>query len=223
MFLKVEMVTIARTVEKLMEERPFIQEALSRGIINHAALAEELIPQIEKELKQKVKFSAVNLAIRRLSEKLSKTFVTQAKFDKESTNINVRSDLAEVTIYLSPAVQGIIKKIYEVEDFREGDLLTVTKGLHEVMIISSKKNLTRILKIIPSDLIKKTLTGLSSLTVNLNPESIETIGLFYVATRALNWDNINIIDVVSTYTEMTFVVREKDTTKAYDALKRLIN
>ncbi len=49
------MVTIARIVEKHIEERPFVQEALSRGIINNAALAEELIPIVEKELKKKMK------------------------------------------------------------------------------------------------------------------------------------------------------------------------
>ncbi len=216
------MVTIARTVEKLLEQRPFIQESLSRGIINNSALAEELIPLIEKEMNQKVKFSAVNLAIRRLSEKLSKNVVTQARFDKETSDINIRSDLAEVTIYISPSLKNIIQKIYEIDDLREGDLLTITKGLHEVMIITSKKKLPRILKIIPPDLIKKTLTDLSSLTINLAPESLETMGLFYLATRTLSWDNVNIIDVVSTLTEMTFIVREKDTTRAYEALKRLI-
>ena len=38
------MVTVAHLVEKIVEQKPFVQEALSRGIINNAALAEELIP-----------------------------------------------------------------------------------------------------------------------------------------------------------------------------------
>ena len=75
------MVTIAHLIEKVIEEKPFLQEALSRGIINNAALAEELKPLIEKEMKKKVKFSAVNMAIRRLSEKLKGTFIQKAKFD----------------------------------------------------------------------------------------------------------------------------------------------
>ena len=43
------MVTIAKIVEKQIEEKPFLQEALSRGIINNAALAEQLIPIVEKK------------------------------------------------------------------------------------------------------------------------------------------------------------------------------
>ena len=46
------MVTIAKVVEKYIDEHPFIQESLSRGIINHAALANELIPIVNKELKK---------------------------------------------------------------------------------------------------------------------------------------------------------------------------
>ena len=71
-----KMVNVSHLVEKIIEQKPFLQEALSKGIVNNAALAEELRPQIEKELKKEVKFSAVNMAVRRLSEKLNKSFTT---------------------------------------------------------------------------------------------------------------------------------------------------
>ena len=66
------------------------------------------------------------------------------------------------------------------------------------------------------------MENLSSLTLNIPESSIETIGLFYIVTRALNWENINIIDIVSTYTEMTFIVKEEDTARSFNALKRLL-
>ena len=46
------MVTVAHLVEKIIAQKPFLQEALSKGIVNNAALAEELLPEIEKELKK---------------------------------------------------------------------------------------------------------------------------------------------------------------------------
>ena len=58
--------------------------------------------------------------------------------------------------------------------------------------------------------------------MNIPIEAIETVGLFYIVTRALNWENINIVDIVSTLTEMTFIINESDTPKAFNALKRLI-
>ncbi|MBU1849748.1 MAG: hypothetical protein KKH40_03400, partial [Nanoarchaeota archaeon] len=64
---------------------------------------------------------------------------------------------------------------------------------------------------------------LSSITINLSEESLEDIGLFYTVTRALNWENINLIDIVSTYTEMTYIIKEEDVAKAFNTLSKLID
>jgi hypothetical protein len=213
------MVTVQNLVEKIIEQKPFLQEALSKGIVNNAALAEELRPQIEKELKKTVKFSAVNMAIRRLAEKLEKSFVVKTKFD-EDTNVIVQSDLIEIVVYKTEEVQKQIKQLYDLVDFRKGDFLTITQGLHEVMIITNKKYEKKIK--FPEKSVKKVLKKLSSLTINIPETAVETVGLFYIVARALNWENINIVDIVSTFTEMTFIVSENDTAKAFDTLKKLI-
>ena len=215
------MVTVQHLVEKIIEQKPFLQEALSKGIVNNAALAEELRPQIEKELKKKIKFSAVNMAIRRLAEKLEKSFVVKTKFD-EDTNVIVQSDLIEIVVYKTEDVQKQIKQLYDLVDFRKGDFLTITQGLHEVMIITNKKHEKKITNKFSNKSIKKVLKKLSSLTINIPETAVETVGLFYIVARALNWENINIVDIVSTFTEMTFIVNENNTSKAFDSLKKLI-
>jgi len=215
------MVTVSHLVEKIIEQKPFMQEALSRGIVNNAALAEELLPQIEKELKKKVKFSAVNMAIRRLGEKLNKTFVSRAKFDKDS-DISIKSDLIEITVFKTEDTQNHIKNLYNIIDLKKGDFLTITQGMNELMIITNKRHEKKILSLFPQKIIKKTIKKLSSITVNIPLESINMVGLFYIVTRSLNWENINIVDIVSTLTEMTFIISEDDTSKAFNVLKRLI-
>ncbi|MBU0666690.1 MAG: hypothetical protein ABIC91_07375 [Nanoarchaeota archaeon] len=214
------MVTIAHIVEKLVEQKPFLQEALNRGVINHAALAEDLKPLIEKELNKKVKFSAVNMAIRRLSEKLKTSFIETTRFDSES-DLTIKSNLIEIVLYKEKNVQEQIKKIYDLIDISKGDILTVTQGFYEVMIITNSKHKENILKQITSP-IKKIITDLSSITINLSETAIETVGLFYITTRALNWDNINIVDIVSTFTEMTFIIKENDTPRAFQALQSIL-
>lgn len=216
------MVTISHIVEKKIMQKPFLQEALSRGIINNAALAEELIPQIEKEFGKKVKFSAVNMAIRRLGEKLDKSFIAQVNFDK-SSDLTIKSDLVEIIIYKVEDVQDYIKNLYDIVNFKKGDFLTITQGLNEIMIITNRVYEKEIISLFPKKIIKIKIGSLASLTIKLSEESLETIGLFYIVTRALNWENINIIDIVSTYTEMTFILREKDISRAFDIIKELIS
>jgi aspartokinase len=215
------MVTVSHLVEKVIEQKPFIQEALSNGIINNAALADQMLPEIEKELKKKVKFSAVNMAIRRLSEKLEQSFISKAKFNNNS-DLTLKSNLIEITVYKMEDSQEYIGKLYSLVDIKGGDFLTITQGLHELMIITNEKYEKKILEMFPNKLIKKSIKNLSSITINIPEESIETIGLFYIVTRALNWENINIVDIVSTFTEMTFIIKEEDTARSFNVLKELI-
>ena len=216
------MATISKAIEQIIEEKPFLQEALSRGIINNAALAEELIPEVEKITKKKVKFSAVNMAIRRLSENLEKTFINKVKFNKD-TDLTIKSNLIEITIFKGENVQIHTRKVNDIVNLKKGDFLAITQGLHEVMIITNKKYEKQILKIIPKSDIKKIIKDIGSLTLNIPEESVNNLGVFYTITRALNWDNINIIDIVSTFTEMTFVLVEEDIPKAFKTIKRLID
>ena len=140
------MVSVARIVEKIIEERPFLQEALSKGIINNAALAEELIPEIKKELKKEVKFSAVNLAIRRLAEKLDKKLDRKIEFNSE-TRITTRSNLIELALYKTEKLQEKLQRTYNLIDYRKDDFLVITQGFSEVMIITDEKHDKKIHKI----------------------------------------------------------------------------
>jgi hypothetical protein len=210
-----------KAVEKIISEKPFIQEGLSRGIINNAALASEMVPEIETLLKRKVKFSAVNMSIRRLSEKLEKTFVKTAQFDKDS-DITVKSNLVQVVIYKNEGIQEYIRKIYDVVDYKKGDFLTITQGIYEVMIITNSKYEKKVIGLFPQKIVKKVLRNLSGITVRMPEESFEMVGLFYQITRALAWENIVIVDFVSTFTEATMTFNEEDTSRAYETLKRLV-
>ena len=215
------MVTIARTVEKIIERKPFLQEALVRGIVNVAALADEITPEVEKEMGNKVKFSAVMMAIRRLGEKLEKTVIKRAKFDK-NTDISVRSDLYEITVRKSQGVQTKISKLYEIINTKETDILTVTQGFHEITLITNQRNKQKLKKLFKPSEVKSEINNISSITINIPFEALGQVGLFYISTKALTWESISIIEIVSTLTELTFIIKDDDTPKAFETLKRLI-
>ncbi len=216
------MVTISHLTEKIIEKKPFLEEALAKGIINYVALAGILKPEIEKELKKEVKISAIMMSLRRLSEKLEKSFIRQAHIRFKETDITIKSDLFEITVLKSTTIINNIKKLYDLIDFSRGDFLTITHGVYEITIISNKKYKNKIEKIIEEEKIIKIIDGLSSLTIKIPIESIEQVGLFYVITKTLNWENINIIEIVSTLTEMTFIIDETNTARAFDTLKKLV-
>ncbi len=215
------MVNVTQVVRKFIERRPFIQEALSRGVINHAALAEQLLPEVEKELGEKVTFSSVNMAVRRVAEKLEAKEVPKKIFEKD-TDIILRSNLVAMTFYRLENSKEFFAKLYTVMDFREGDFLTVTHGINELLIQTNQKNEKHILALIPKDKVRKIVRQLSSLTINIPPKAVDTVGVLYAVTRGMAWNNINIIDIVSTFREMTLIIAEDDTARSFTVLKELI-
>lgn len=214
------MVTISHLVEKKFEENLFLQEALSKGLLNNAAVAESMMPELGKELKHEVKFSAVNMAIRRLGEKLEKTQNKRKIFAKD-TDITIKSDLVEITIIKSEDTQKTIKALYGLVNLKK-DLLTITIGIDEIMIIVGDKYEKKIIEVIPQKQLKKMVKNLSSLTINIPESSIHEVGLIYAMSKTFAWENLSIVDIVSTLTEMTLIVREDDTARSFDIIKKVI-
>jgi aspartokinase len=216
------MVTVAHIVKKLVQEKPFYQEALGKGIINNAALAEELLPVIEKELGKKVKLYAVIMAIRRLAEELSKNFIADIRLDID-TDITIKSDLVEITVKKTERIEEKLKELYSVVEYSKGDFLTITHGLYEITIITNRKKLEKVSSIIGQSNIKKMIRNLCSLSIIIPEESVRTVGLFYLTTRAMAWENIPIVEIVSTLTELTLIINEEDTPRAFKTLKEVIS
>ena len=215
------MPTAAHLVQSIVERKPFIAEALAKGLINYAALADDIKPEIESELKQEVKHAAVMMALRRYAEKLEDKFkLTHFQF-KES-DMTIKSDLFEITIQKSNQIPAELSKLYDLVDFAQGDFLTITHGLYEVTIISNKKHEKSIEKIFEKETLVKKIERLSSLTIKIPINSIETPGMFYIITKALAWDNINIVEIISTLTELTFIMKEEDVSRAFNTLKQLM-
>jgi hypothetical protein len=214
------MPTISHFVQDYIRKKPFLEEALSRGIINNASLAQELIPIIQKQIQKKVKFSAVNLAIRRFAKKATKHAPKIKLFDQD-TDLTLKSDLIELCLDKHNVKKETIKKIEESIGHKQGDFFVVVKGINEFTIITNKKYKQKIQSIIQTDS-KIIIEELCAITITLPKNSIESSGLFYAISKELFWENISIVEAVSTFTEITLIIKEKDAPRILSILKSLI-
>ena len=53
-------------------------------------------------------------------------------------------------------------------------------------------------------------------------EFISSPGVIFTAIRKLAWEGINIYEIVSTMTELTFILNKEDSMKAYNVLQELL-
>lgn len=213
------MVSIQRAVEDELSDKPFVQEALARGIVNYAALAESLEDRIVRIVRKPVKRSAVMMALRRLHEKLeAREPLTNMRFE---SSLQLRDGLVELTIEKSERTVRLIESIMAKIDYVKGDFLTVTQGIYEITLITDAKSATWIEPRITEDQLIGRSDDLSSLTLFV-PESAQDVpGFFFVITRELAWENVSIKEIVSTEHELSVIVRSAAVPKAFETVQRL--
>ncbi|MFA6073192.1 MAG: hypothetical protein WC758_03700 [Candidatus Woesearchaeota archaeon] len=214
------MVSVSKLTRDLIHEKPYIHEALEKNLINITALAEMLKVDVEKEL-GKTKISAISMAIRRYVDEQ-----TEAKYKKvtltSGVNITLKSDLFEISLAKSPSINEKIIELYRAIDAGSGDTLNIIQGNHEVLIISDAIHQQKFEKLLKGQKIKRIKTNISSLSIRIPREVIDTPGFYYAITKILAIENIPITDIVNTENEATLIIDDKYVSKAYNLLKQNI-
>ena len=215
------MVTISHMVGKIVSSRPILHDAIEQDIVSFGNLAEQLVPEIAQELGKEVKHSAVVMALRRYAEGITgKT--AKPKFDYNS-EIVMKTNLCDISVRKSPGLFAKLRKVYSIVNYEKGDVLNIIHGNYEVSIVSNMKHLDKIKKELRGEKILGMEQDLVSLSLNFTGDFLHTPGIISTAARKLNWENVNIYELVSTNSELTFIVSKKDSAKGYSALQRLVS
>jgi aspartokinase len=215
------MVTISHIVDKLVSERIYLHEALSKGIASYGAVAKHLKPLIDKELNKDTKHSAIVTALRRYADKITTKF-KDIDFDTRQSEVNLKTHIIDINVVKTQAVLDKLSRFYELMNFEAGDILHIIYGRTHVSIVTNERNRNKILALLQNQKIKKIEDDLVALSFTVGKERIEKPGVLFQLTRNLAWENINIIEIISVDVEVTFIIDKKHANKGYNALERLI-
>jgi len=214
------MVTISHIVQKLVNDRIFIQEPMSKGIISYSSLAEQLKPEIEKELNKKVKSHAIVMALRRYSETLKQEH-KEISFNY-SSEIILKTDICDIALLKSSSLLKKLRSFYDVVDFEKGDILNIIHGRHEVCVVTNERYKKKFLSLMKDEKILNVENNLISLTLTYSTDFLHAPGVIFNVVRNFAWENINIFEIVSTNTELTFILHKIDAVKGYSVLEKLV-
>jgi len=215
------MVTISHIVNKLVDERIYLHEALSKGIASYGSVAKHLKPLIEKELGKEVEHSAIVTALRRYSDKLTTRF-KGVTFKTKFSEVNLKTHIIDINVLRTQELFDKLKRFYDLINFEKGDILHVIYGRTHVAILTNKRYKDKILSLLQNQKIKKIEEDLVALSFTVGKERIEEPGVLFKLTRSLAWENINVVEIISVDLEVTFIVHKDEATKGYNALEKLI-
>ena len=192
------MTTTAQNVRNYLRNKPYLLEALEKGIVNLS----ELSRQIREELKTG-NATATKAALRRFAEELQKH---KQKREEKVLSLLKRSG---ITVYDQKSVIITAKEI-ETKTGMKVDL----PGKF-VYLLDRADLPERISTLVKHD-------NCTMIIVD-SPEELEaTVGVVAFLTALLAEQNVNIIEFISCWTETIIVVEKKDSLKAYEALTNLV-
>ena len=216
------MKTIASCVNEILVSRPFLEEALSRDIINFSALAKDLNQTISEMLRKPVKEGAITMALRRYNPPVDIENIGRLKaVFKNLGDITVRSNLSDFTFQNSTTLINSHSKVLEKINNNNQIFYAFTRGLFESNIIISSSEKKSIAEVFKNEKLIGLKDCLSTITLNLPEGNSEIVGLYYQIFKRLAWDNVTLYEVISTTNEFTILVEDHLVDKAFSVIKGL--
>tara|TARA_Y100000034_G_scaffold105927_1_gene133996 strand:+ start:352091 stop:352750 length:660 start_codon:yes stop_codon:yes gene_type:complete len=211
--------TIQEVVEKTIRKTPFIEEALNEKLINVSSLARLILPDVSRTLKKEVKVGAVMMAINRISPASELRIRKNIKrLALDLGDVIVRSDLCDFTFKNTRSLFREIAKILTKSAENSDYFLTVSQGIFETNIVTSKNLRPFVEDIFENEILINSVLELASITIKLPKENQEQSGIYYFILKQLAWADISLQEVISTTNEMTIVVKEEDINQTFAIL-----
>ncbi len=216
------MKTIASCVQDIIVSSPFLEEGLSRQIINFSALAKDLNQPISEMLRKPIKDGAIMMALRRYKQPLHLENSKRLKHVFQSLgDITVRSNVSDFTFQNSKSLIHSHSQVLEKISANHQIFYAFTRGMFESNVIISTSEKESILEAFKSETQIGLQDKLSAISIYLPDGNSKVAGLYYQIFKRLAWDNITLYEVVSTTNEFTIVVEDELVDKAFSVIKRL--
>lgn len=208
--------SLAEIVRRKIDRWLFIRDALNAGVLNYSAFSRLIEKEVEAEFGRKVTREAIVLAVRRYEDSLKKEFVSGDILQvMENSTISLKSNMADIAMQRNEDVEKAIFKILKKVEWDRGENLYLILSTSEIEVVLSSKRAKQLLAMIPEKHIVDKIENIATLEIS-EAHTIETPGFMNFVTGILARNSINVLQFLSSYTEMIFTLEEKDSVKAYE-------
>ena len=202
------MISVSSAVKQLVIASDFAIEGLQSGCLNLSANAGLIKDEVEKLTKKPVQKGSIVVALDRLASMYRD--ILPEKVDQKLFYLVSRSGLTELAYPKTPALQRSITELFKRSDIQTAPFCVTTIGLGEISIITHDNLAKSIQATLSNQLPTLHLPGLSSLTMQVGIETIDTPRQSYEVIKQLALRDITIVEYITSPTELTIILYERD-------------
>ncbi|MFA6422460.1 MAG: hypothetical protein WCV92_03620 [Candidatus Buchananbacteria bacterium] len=214
------MKTISQIIREIINQSPFLEEAIREDIVNTSKVARKIRKKAEERLMVPISEASILMALRRMPQ--SNAVKNKRETLVKVSDIVVRSGLIEYIFNnsqnLTTTYQQIFKKIVSINI---DSYFNIIRGNYETLVIINNKLEDYIDDLLKNQKTIRKIRRLSSITIRLPEAKITSTGIYYPFLQKIAWEGISIVEIFSVAHELTFIFEEKDIDRAFAIIKFL--
>jgi hypothetical protein len=212
--------TAAEVTRRYIEDHPAIRDCLGYNVVNFTSLARKI--RAETGLANQ---EAVEVACRRFQRQLrtDRPLETRVIEVVKASRLEVRTRVAIITARNDWELLGEVLQTGRTLLAERRPLLQLLQGPGALTILCEEDLVEPMLQTVGKRATLGVHRHLSALTVRSPEAIVETPGVLAFLAGALFRAGINSLELMSVYTDSTFVVREQDVLHAFRILSELVH
>lgn len=207
---------VAKLTESYIDNHPSVRDCIKNRMINYSQLSRRIIK--ENSLKGG-DFDAVLIACRRYYWKMSKAGALDDKIIDilSKSRLEVKTRVAVAVLYKDVFSEDLIEIEKKAKKSRQ--VFYAVEGTEAITLVISEELLAEVKSTFKSGL-KKSWKGLA-LVLLKSPEGVQdtTPGFLSFLTGKISQQGINILEIMSCWSETLFVVSEQDIARVLEAFR----
>jgi hypothetical protein len=218
------MIAISEIIESLVKQKPFVEQALSEGLLNLSAFSRQIKPDVESVIKKPVTEASILMALKRLVSRMDVSMNRKIeKATKGFGDIIVRSSLIDFTFKNAETLTEKQANLIKLLAIEKDVFYTISRGVFETTIVISNSFADHVRRLFADESLLSSTQSISSVTLRLPKDNIKIPGLYYFVFKQIAWEGISILEVISTTNELSMIVRDKDVDRVFSIIKRSYN
>lgn len=215
------MTNVSREVKKFLDKSPCVRRNMDIDLINISALARMIIKEQNLE---ETTLEATISAIRRYKlDYHNPIFDRAAQIIRLSPTLSTKGRLVGICIFTESDLKELFNELCNVLNCKSKSIVRIAQLEKCITLIIEERDLEKLKTFFKKYKTYKVHSNIAEIKLETDAIVQKTPGLIALLATELAINSINIIDIISSGTEIVVYVNEKDLVMAHDVIHRLCN
>lgn len=214
------MMKVSDAVRDVLRSSPFEYMVLQNSQLNLSAFAASIHKKIEDTTKKPVKISTIITALSRIRR-------SSARDASLLPNVHI-DDIAAKAGLMEMSFEKTRESLLALQKFSRckidsSEFFMITQGVAEITLIVPQQWEASIRSCFHGVALKIMVPNLASLTIRFHERYMTEPNMFFAILSKFAMDRMEIVEMVSTFTEINFILHEKDVERAFGILRSFLS